>query len=68
MKFPSEWMPGIRSAIQGGDGATLVQILTAEGLLLDFAERIASQWPPGRYPDTAPYIAAALLRWRGVMG
>lgn len=69
MRFllPTSWTAEVSRAIEKGDGHSLVQILLAEGVLIQFAELIADPQPevaPTRYPDTAPRLAAALLRWQ----
>ncbi|HYH07734.1 MAG TPA: hypothetical protein VEK11_11825 [Thermoanaerobaculia bacterium] len=64
--LPKGWPPEAQRAFERRDGLTAVQILTAEGLLLEFAERLASSssGEPAHFPSTAPEIAAALVRWR----
>lgn len=63
-RIPEAWHPRIRQMFEHTDGLTLVQMLTTEGVLLAFAHLLAEEpAESGAYPDTAPRLAAALVRW-----
>lgn len=63
-RLPSEWSPEAGRAIDKQDGHSLVQVLVAEGVLLQAATLFADPDPsPPSLPQTAPQLAAALVRW-----